>query len=223
MNIELVIFDLGPQLIHTGPRLDATIQAAFVWTELGDSEDLDAPTRGAFAHLRAMSEVRGTSAMFAALRSAGVRIAIATGCSRATAAGVLTRLGWTGLVDAVVSAEDSEECRPSAMLVRMAMARAGVRSPGHVAKVADTPTGLLEGYAAGCGTVIAVHPGDADDEHDLLLYPHTHRVATASLVPELLRRVTRGASRAAPPPTQLTAAREGRAERSAKTTTDAGS
>jgi phosphoglycolate phosphatase-like HAD superfamily hydrolase len=191
MTIELVIFDLGPQLIQTGPRLEAAIEAAFVWTELGDVDDGDLSTAGAFARLRGLREVRGTSAAFASLRAAGVRIAIATGCSRGAVAGVMTRLGWTGLVDAVVSAEDSDGCRPSQLLVRIAMARTGVKSALNVAKVADTPSGLLEGYSAGCGTVIAVQSPDQDEDDDLLLYPHTHRVETSSLVPELLRRLDR--------------------------------
>jgi len=187
MNIDLVIFDLGPQLLQTGPRTEASVEAAFVWTELGDADDEDVPTSGAIAQLRALREVRGMSGAFSTLRAAGIRTAIATGCSRSTVAGVLTRLGWNGLVDVVVSAEDAEGCRPSSLLVRAAMARSGVTSPGRVAKVADTPTGLLEGYAAGCGVVIAVEQTAREDD-DLLLYPHTHRLATASLVPELLRR-----------------------------------
>lgn len=187
MNIDLVIFDLGPQLLQTGPRTDSSVEAAFVWTELGDADDEEVPTSGALAQLRALREVRGMSAAFSALRAAGMKTAIATGCSRSTAAGVLTRLGWSGLVDVVVSSEDTEGCRPSSLLVRAAMARSGVTSSVRVAKVADTPTGLLEGYAAGCGVVIAVDQ-TAHDDDDLLLYPHTHRLATASLVPELLRR-----------------------------------
>jgi beta-phosphoglucomutase-like phosphatase (HAD superfamily) len=82
------------------------------------------------------------------------------------------------------------------MLVRIAMARTGVKSTLHVAKVADTPAGLLEGYSAGCGTVIAVQNLDEDEDDDLLLYPHTHRVETSSLVPELLRRLNRPPMRA---------------------------
>ena len=189
MNIDLVIFDLGPQLLQAGPRTEASVEAAFVWTELGDVDDEEIPTAFAFSQLRALREVRGVSSAFSSLRAAGMQIAIATGCSRSTAAGVLTRLGWNGLVDIVVSAEDAEGCRPSSMLVRAAMARGGVPSPKRVAKVADTPAGLLEGYAAGCGVVIAVEQATPDDDDDdLLLYPHTHRLATASLVPELLRR-----------------------------------
>lgn len=189
MNIDLVIFDLGPQLLQTGPRTEASVEAAFVWTELGDVDDEDVPTAGAVSQLRALREVRGMSAAFSSLRAAGIQTAIATGCSRSTVAGVLTRLGWTALVDIVVSAEDAEGCRPSSLLVRAAMARGGVASPARVAKVSDTPAGLLEGYAAGCGIVVAVeHSSLGDDDDDLLLYPHTHRLATASLVPELLRR-----------------------------------
>ena len=188
MNIDLVIFDLGPQLLVAGPRTEASVEAAFVWTELGDADDEDVPTSGAIARLRALREVRGMSATFSALRAAGMKTAIATGCSRSTVTGVITRLGWNALVDVVVSAEDTEGCRPSSFLVRMAMARSGVTAAARVAKVADTPTGLLEGYAAGCGVVIAVDQTERADDDDLLLYPHTHRLATASLVPELLRR-----------------------------------
>ncbi len=188
MTIELVIFDLGLQLVQSAASLDVSIEEAFEGTELGKVNE----AKLAFAPLRGLREAPGTSAAFAALRSAGIRTALATSCSRGTLAPVLAHLGWKGLVDVVVSAEDATGCSSSAPFVRAAMRQSGVASPARVAKVADTPSGLLEGCSGRCGVIIAVsHPRQEDD--DLLLYPHTHRVATASLVPELLRRLARAA------------------------------
>jgi phosphoglycolate phosphatase-like HAD superfamily hydrolase len=61
----------------------------------------------------------------------------------------------------------------------------GIKEPGCVAKVGDTPADLLEGTAAGCGFVVGVANGSHRKE-ELEAYPHTHLIRELSELPELI-------------------------------------
>ena len=110
-------------------------------------------------HYRTSPEVAaifGAEEVFAALRSAGIKVALDTGFARSIVDAIVERLGWAELLDATVASDEVAHGRPQKDLVLEAMARTGITDVQTVAKVGDTPSDVQEGHAAGCGWVIAV-------------------------------------------------------------------
>lgn len=134
-----------------------------------------------------VGEVAGAGETFAALRQAGIRIALNTGFSRDIVDVLLRRLGWTegGTVDAVVTSDEVPRGRPHPDMIRLLMSRLGIRDAARVAKVGDTPVDLQEGTEAGCGLVVGVSTG-AHTHEQLAAYPHTHLIGSVAEVPHLL-------------------------------------
>jgi phosphonatase-like hydrolase len=166
---------------QAGPRADllerlASIHADFVGRMV--AYYADDPT---------VREVPGSSATFAALRAAGIRVGLCTGFSRDITQVILGRLGWVdaGLVDATVTSDEVDQGRPHPDMIRQLMSRLSVRDPARVLKVGDAPADLEEGTNAGCGWVIGVTSG-AHDRQSLEAYPHTHIVGSVAEVPVLL-------------------------------------
>jgi phosphonatase-like hydrolase len=133
-------------------------------------------------------EMAGAAETFRRLRAAGVKVALDTGFTRDIVDVLLARLGWSDgkLIDATVTSDEVERGRPHADMIERAMRELGVRDPGSVAKVGDTPADLLEGAAAGCGMIIGVTGGTHSAEQ-LQAFPHTHLVASVVEVPKLLK------------------------------------
>src|SRR5262245_7653012 len=143
--------------------------------------------RDYYATNPAVREIPGTSAAFATLRRAGIKIALNTGFSRTVASVLLARLGWqaTGVIDADVTSDEVPHGRPQPDMIRLLMRRLGVGDPRAVAKVGDTRADLEEGTNAGCGLVIGVTTGSFTREQ-LAAYPHPHIAASIADVPHLL-------------------------------------
>lgn len=135
----------------------------------------------------AVREVPGATATFAALKTAGVRVALDTGFSRDITNVILERLGWVraGLIDASVTSDEVERGRPYPDMIRHLMERLGIAEPAAVFKVGDAPADLQEGTNAGCGWVVGVTTG-AFDHSTLAVYPHTHILNSVSEIPGLL-------------------------------------
>ena len=140
-----------------------------------------------YAEDPAVVEVPGAGRVFAALRRAGIRVALNTGFSRDIARTVLARLGWAGtaLVDATITSDEVRRGRPHPDMIRALMATLGVRDARRVAKVGDTPADLEEGTNAGCGRVIGVVRGTHTREQ-LARYPHTDLIDSVADLPRLL-------------------------------------
>jgi len=121
--------------------------------------------------------IPGTLEAFAALRAAGVRVALQTGYSASVAAAILDRLGWTvgegGTVDALVTSDQVPQSRPAPYLVFRAMEATGVTDVRRVLAAGDTPHDLAAGTNAGAGLVVGVTTG-AFDRATLEAAPHTH-------------------------------------------------
>lgn len=120
-----------------------------------------------------VAEMPGASAVFAALREKGVRVATDTGFDRETCNAIFDRLGWHDKLDASVTADEVPRGRPFPDMVFHLMERLGVSDAGAVAKVGDTPSDLQEGTSAGCGLVIGLTWGTHTRE-ELEVHPHTH-------------------------------------------------
>jgi phosphonatase-like hydrolase len=126
-------------------------------------------------------EIDGASAVFGALRSAGIKVALDTGFNRPIADAVINRLGWEtpALVDAVVTSDDVARGRPHPDMIYRAMELTGVSDAARVVKVGDTPADLQEGTSAGCGWVVGVTQG-SHSRGQLEMYPHTHLIGTVA-------------------------------------------
>jgi phosphonatase-like hydrolase len=132
-------------------------------------------------------EIPGTSATFAALRRAGIKIGLNTGFSRDIVDVILEQLGWheSETIDAVVASDEVARGRPHPDMIQHLMRRLGVREAARVAKVGDTPADLQEGASAGCGLVVGV-TGGTHTREQLAGQPHTHLIETVADLPALL-------------------------------------
>ena len=98
------------------------------------------------------------AALFAALRSAGRTIAIATTDDRAPTEATLRALGVRGEVAAMACADDGIGVKPDPSVV-FALCQVARTTPERTAIVGDAPTDLAMGRAAGAGRVIGVLSG----------------------------------------------------------------
>jgi phosphonatase-like hydrolase len=150
-------------------------------------EDFTSRMRHYYASDPAVREIPGASAVFAALRRAGIKVALNTGFFRPIVAVLLARLGWScpGVIDADVTSDEVPRGRPYPDMIRHLMARLGIADSRRVAKVGDTRTDLEEGANAGCGLVIGVTTGSFSREQ-LQACPHSSIVGSVAEVPALL-------------------------------------
>ncbi|MFO0910426.1 MAG: phosphonatase-like hydrolase [Isosphaeraceae bacterium] len=135
----------------------------------------------------AVREVPGVAELFAALRRAGVKVALDTGFSRPIADAIITRLGWNdrGLIDASVTSDEVANGRPFPDMIERLVELLGISTPQAVAKVGDAPADLEEGLAARCRWVIGVTWG-THSRAQLEKHPHTHLVDTVAELARLL-------------------------------------
>jgi phosphonatase-like hydrolase len=152
------------------------IHETFVWRMCGH-----------YATDPSVREIPGAAAAFAALRRAGMKVALNTGFNRAVADVLLTRLGWRSpaVIDADVTSDEVPRGRPHPDMIRLLMARLGIANASHVAKVGDTQADLEEGVNAGCGLIIGVTTGSYTAEQ-LRSCPHSHILTSVAEVPRLL-------------------------------------
>jgi len=150
-------------------------------------EDFTSRMRHYYANDPAVREIPGAAAAFAALRRAGIKIALNTGFFRPIADVLLTRLGWRppAVIDADVTSDEVPRGRPHPDMIRHLMTRLGVQDARRVAKVGDTRADLEEGANAGCALVIGVTTGSFSREQ-LRACPHTHILESVAEVPALL-------------------------------------
>jgi phosphonatase-like hydrolase len=150
-------------------------------------EDFTSRMRNFYATDPAVREIPGATAAFAALRRAGIKVALNTGFFRPIAEVLLARLGWASpaVIDADVTSDEVPRGRPHPDMIRHLMAGLGIPDPRRVAKVGDTRADLEEGANAGCGLVIGVTTGSFSREQ-LQACPHSHIVGSVVEVPALL-------------------------------------
>lgn len=151
-----------------------------------------------YAHHPGVQEIPGTSAVFAQLRQAGIKVALNTGFSRDIVEVLLKRLGWQvaltpagetsadrGLIDASVTSDEVPRGRPYPDMIQHLMQRLNIDDPRKVAKIGDTWVDLEEGTNAGCGMVIGVSTGSYTPQR-LAQRPHTHILESVADLPALI-------------------------------------
>lgn len=101
-------------------------------------------------------------ALFAALRSAGTRVAVATSDDRDPTERTLRHLRIEGLVDAVVCADDDHAVKPSPDAVHWICTTLGIPE-SRTAVIGDAPADLRMGRSAGVALVVGVLTGVGDE------------------------------------------------------------
>jgi len=152
-------------------------------------DDFVARMRRYYREDRGVVPVSGATATFAALRSAGVRVALNTGFSRAILDEILERLEWAGTdtpLDATISSDEVPRGRPYPDMIDALRTRLGGIAYTEVAKVGDTPVDLHEGAMARCGLVVGVLSG-AHTLESLMQHPSDALIPSVAELPNLLR------------------------------------
>lgn len=157
---------------------EATVDAAFVrfTALLHEAYRLNPPT-----------PIPGAPEAFAALRAAGVKVALTTGFTRDVTRGILDVLGWTVAsgpdqwlspevtLDAVTCADEVPLGRPAPYMVHRDMECTGVLDVSRVLVAGDTVLDLRSGVNARAGAVVGVLTGKLGagdlgrERHDFLL------------------------------------------------------
>ncbi len=130
-------------------------------------------------------EIEGAGAAVAALRQAGVKVALTSGFDRGLVDVLVSRLGWADLFDRVYASNDAPAGRPAPYLIYRAMMDLGVHDVGRVAVVGDTPLDMQAACNARAGWVVGVLSG-AHGLETLGATPHTHLLPSIAALPRLL-------------------------------------
>lgn len=128
--------------------------------------------------------IEGAEATVRWLKERGVKVALSSGFDRGLVELLVRRLGWDGLFDRVLAAEDAPAGRPAPYLIYRAMMDLGVHDVGRVAVVGDTPLDLAAGANARAGWVIGVLSG-AHGLETMGVAPHTHLLPSVAALPRL--------------------------------------
>jgi phosphoglycolate phosphatase len=108
-----------------------------------------------------ISAMPGAEELFAACRSAGIKVCLSTGFSPLTRDAIIDALGWNSLVDLLLSPADAGRGRPWPDMPLTALIRLGGDSVASLAVVGDTPSDVESGLRAGAGLVVGVLSGDS--------------------------------------------------------------
>ncbi len=96
--------------------------------------------------------------LFGRLHAAGIAVAIATSDDRSPTERTLAALGLSGVIDAMVCADDGVPLKPQPDMVLRLCGEVGV-SPTRTAVVGDAPADVQMGRSAGAGLVVGVLTG----------------------------------------------------------------
>jgi phosphonatase-like hydrolase len=108
-----------------------------------------------------VTEQPAASEVFANLRERGIKVVLNTGYDRATAEGLINKIGWLigPDIDALVTASDVTHGRPGPDMIHRAMELTGVSVAENVVKVGDSEIDIEEGKNAGCGMTFGITTG----------------------------------------------------------------
>jgi phosphoglycolate phosphatase len=109
-----------------------------------------------------IAPVPGAVELFAACRSAGIKVCLSTGFSPLTRDAIIAALGWRPLVDLLLSPSDAGRGRPWPDMPLTALLRLGGDAVSALAVVGDTPADVECGLRASAGLVAGVLSGDSD-------------------------------------------------------------
>ncbi len=132
-----------------------------------------------------VKEIEGAGAAVAALRKAGVKVALTSGFDCGVVDLLVRRLGWADLFDRVYASDDAPAGRPAPYLIYRAMTDLRVYDVGRVCVVGDTPLDLQAASNARAGWIVGVLSG-AHGLETLGATPHTHLLPSIAGLPKVL-------------------------------------
>ncbi len=129
----------------------------------------------------------GVEELFKTLKKQEVKIVLNTGYDRKTAETLLNKLGWIPgeQVDALITADDVVNGRPSSEMIDKAMEIFGVTDPQKVLKAGDSAIDIEEGKNANCGWTVGVLTGAQNREQLETARPTLILESLSSLAEEL--------------------------------------
>lgn len=105
--------------------------------------------------------INGVENFLLKMRSQDKKVVLNTGYTSEIAQQLLNKLGWEENVhfDALITADDVSESRPSPEMIILAMKKFNINDAEKVLKAGDSVIDIEEGKNAGCGLTIAVLSG----------------------------------------------------------------
>lgn len=105
--------------------------------------------------------INGTEAFLLKMKSQNKKVVLNTGYTSEIAQQLLDKLQWKENVhfDALITADDVSESRPSPDMIKLAMKKFNIVEASRVLKAGDSVIDIEEGKNAGCGLTIAVLSG----------------------------------------------------------------
>jgi len=105
--------------------------------------------------------IAGVEEFLLKVKAEGKKVVLNTGYTQKIAQQLLQKLNWKAdkHYDALITADDVSESRPSPEMIILAMSKFGITDPGEVLKAGDSCIDIQEGKNAGCGMTIAVLSG----------------------------------------------------------------
>lgn len=131
-----------------------------------------------------LREITGATDMLRQLKAAGVKLAVTSGFPRELVDLIVGRLGWLGLFDAAVGADQVTSGRPAPFMIYRAMEMTGTFDVRRVAVTGDTPLDMQAARNASAGWSIAVLSG-AHGLETLGRTPHSHLLPSVASLPAL--------------------------------------
>ncbi|MBP3044820.1 phosphonatase-like hydrolase [Arthrobacter jiangjiafuii] len=133
----------------------------------------------------AAEEIPGAAAAMAALRNAGVKIAMTTGFAVETQTALLDSLGWSDIADVTLTPAQAGRGRPFPDMALAALIATETESVANMIVVGDTANDILTGVRSGAAAAIGVLTG-AHTEQQLKDAGATHILASIADLPALL-------------------------------------
>jgi phosphonatase-like hydrolase len=105
--------------------------------------------------------INGTEDFLLTMKARSKKIVLNTGYTSEIAQQLLKKLNWKENIhfDALITADDVSESRPSPEMIRLAMKKFSITEAEKVLKAGDSVIDIEEGKNAGCGLTIAVLSG----------------------------------------------------------------
>lgn len=123
-------------------------------------EKFSVKLKNAYQNLE-VKPINGTEDFLLKMKAQNKKVVLNTGYTSEIAQQLLDKLQWKENIhfDALITADDVSESRPSPEMINLAMKKFNIHEPKKVLKAGDSVIDIEEGKNAGCGLTIAVLSG----------------------------------------------------------------
>ena len=123
-------------------------------------EKFSVKLKNAYQNLE-VKPINGTEDFLLKMKAQNKKVVLNTGYTSEIAQQLLDKLQWKENIhfDALITADDVSESRPSPEMINLAMKKFNIHEPEKVLKAGDSVIDIEEGKNAGCGLTIAVLSG----------------------------------------------------------------